>query len=214
MGKFKSLEEISSSYKLIIIDTCAFQQILIRDSNLKSTEEKLKNYLMQKESLQFWRENIGHYGNCYTTSEVIEEMRSVRHYSYKEAIKGDYLMKKKPYLLQLRRAIRDLNKERNRLATYLEDKEKILKLNKDEDYLYDIFYGKYLELKDDYGLLGADFPLLIFGGVTSQTRESSAIISNDHGIVSAWSSFLEAEKLSKEKFGFFVRKSISLFERK
>jgi len=213
MGKLKSLEEISSGYGMIVIDTCAFHEILRPNSNLKSTEEKLKHYLIKKECLRFWKENVGFYDNCYTTSEVIKEMREVRHYSYKDAIKGDYFMKKKPYLLQLRRTIKDLNKERNRLATYIEDKEKILKLNRDEDYLYDIFYEKYFELKDDYALFDVDFDLLISGAVTSQTRESSAILSNDFGIVRAWSSFLEAEKLSKEKFGFFVRKSIALFEK-
>lgn len=211
MGKFKSLEEISSSYKLIIIDNSAFQQILSSNSNLKSIEEKLEHYLMKKKSLQFWKKNMGYYENYYTTLEVIEEMRNVGHYPYKKAIKKDYFMDKN--MLKLRRTIRDLNQEGSRLIRYLEEKERILKLNKDEAYLYDIFYGKYLELRDTYELFGVDFDLLISGAVIAQTRESSAIISNDFGIVRAWSSFLEAEKVSKEKFGFFVRKDISLFEK-
>jgi len=213
MGNLKSLEEISSDYGLIVIDTCAFHQILRRDSNPKSIKEKLENYLMKRKFLGFWKENIGHYENCYTISEVIEEMRNVRHYSYGKIIKKGGLRNRSPKVLELRRAIRDLDKERNRLVTYLEDKEKILELNKDEAYLYEIFYEECLEIRDNYDLHGADFPLFIFGAVTSQTRKSSAIISNDYGIVSAWSSFSEAEKISKEKFGFFVRKRISLFEK-
>ena len=214
MGKFKSLGEISSDYELVIIDNSAFQEILINNSNPKSIEEKLESYLTKAKSLKFWKENIGHYENCYTIPEVIEELKDTKHYSYKKSIKGDPLMKTKPYLLQLRRAIREMGKERNRLATCLEDKERILKKNKDEDYLYDEFYEKHFKLEAYYRLHGADFPLLIFGAVTAKTRSSSAIISNDSAIGYAYNYLLKAENLSKEKFGFFTRNRISLFERK
>jgi len=179
MGKFKSLGEISSDYRLVIIDNSAFQQILISNSNPKSIEEKLEYYLIKIKSLRFWKENIGYYENCYTTSAVVDELRDTKHYSYKKAIREDPLMKNKPHLLQLRRAIREMGKERNRLATFLEGKERILERNKHEDYLYDVFYEKYLGLGNNYGLHGVAYPLFINGVFEARTRGSCAIISNN-----------------------------------
>ncbi len=210
MGKFRSLGEISSDYELVIIDNSAFQEILISKSNPKSIKEKLENYLVKIESLKFWKENIGHYKNCYTISEVIEELRDTEHYPYKKTIKED----PKPYLLKLRRTIREAGKERNRLAACLEDKEKILERNKNEDYLYDIAYERYLELRNNYGLHGVAYFLFIHGVVAAQTRGSCAIVSNNSKISHAVDYVSETENLPREKFRFFFRNRISLFEGK
>lgn len=222
MGKKQklSLGSISSNYNVILIDNCAFHQILNGKDKLsmKSIEDKLNDRIFIKDSLKFWKENIPIYGNIYTTLKVVEEMENVQSYNYGKSIKKDCRNKRKPNLLNLRRATKNLNTERNLLIRALEEEQKILKFNKKEQDLYNRFYEKHLKLHEDYlksdncdGVV--DYDLLISGGVMAKLQGSSAIISNDFGIVSAWRDFLKREKLSNKKFGFFLRTGLEIFKK-
>ena len=228
-----SLEEISLNYELILVDSCSFQGVfkdlpelvadelgnyLIQKKLLKPSErdlnylEKIKNYLIKKKSFDFFVENLKDYENCYTIPEVVQEIKNARGYDYKEKIKQKN-SKKNLHLPKLRRSIRDSNMSRNRLIRFFEDGQRILKLDEKEKYLYNKFYGKYKRFEKYYSLHGADLPLLVSGAVIAYARDSSAIISNDSKIGSAWKSFLKEEGLLRRRFEFFTRQDISAFEK-
>lgn len=228
----KSLENISANYKCVLIDNCSFQGICnyeIPKSIMENLEnylinigshdfqpqdieylEKLKDYLIQKKAIEFWRENIGNYKNCYTIQEVIREMEGVDSYNYKKRIRRQ-TVKKVPHLLKLRRTIKEVNKERNHLIECLETEGRISELKGEEKNLYYRFYKKHKGLEVRYGLHNADFPLLIHAVAKAQIRGSSAIISNDFGIAGAWKNLSKKEGFSKREFGFVTRRDFDVF---
>lgn len=234
MGKFKSLGDVILNYTYVLIDTCAFQASC-NDEVPESVEKKLENYLMQqephklqrkemeflekirdcliqKESIEFWKKKLKYFRNCYTIPEVIEEMEKPGHYSYTERVKRQSV-KKIPYLTELRREIRELNTKGNSLIKSLEEGKRIYQFDREEQNQYDKSYEEHFELETGYGLHRADFPLLISGKVITQTKGSCAIISNDFGIVRAWDALLKKEGFSRNRFGFIVRRGVSLFEK-
>ena len=212
--KLEVLEDISLDYEFILVDNSVFQEILMSSSYSQTDEGKLAHCHIQQKCIEFWKENLQKYNNCYTIQGVLEELKKGTDYDYKEIIKRKCPPKKSPYLSKLRRTIRDVCKERSRLIRYLEDEGRILKLNEKEQGLYKNLFEKYKKCGDYYGLSEVDFNLLISGAVVAQTREPSAIISNDiTGLARTWNFFLKKENISREKFGFFVREDISLFRR-
>ena len=205
--KLKSLEDIASNYKCVLIDNCSFHA-LSRESSSQSVEEKLNYYVNQRKYLGFWKENLKYFDNFYVTLKVIEEIEKARNYNYKKAIKKTA---RQPLVLELRRAIRDSNKERNRLMIYMRDSQKILEFDGKEEELHTRFCEKYLDIMEEFNIGDVDFDLLIYGLTTSQTRGSSAIISNDFGIVRAWNYLSRKEEFSVKKFGFFSRRDFDNF---
>ena len=95
---------------------------------------------------------------------------------------------------------------------YLEYTQKILKFDEKEQNRYNQFCKDYSNIEKDYGIGNVDFDLLISGLTTSQTRGSSALISNDFGIVRAGRYLSRKESFSKEKFGFFRREEVDTFK--
>ncbi len=210
--KLKSLEDIALDYGYFLIDTCVLRGILIK-LNLKFIKERLKEYQIQKESFKFWQKNIKYYRNCYTISEVIEELRNINYSECRKNIDKHSLRQKHPIVLEIQKAIKDANKERNLLIRSLRDEQRIWGRDREEQNLYEESYEKHYGFKTKYNLNGADFPLLISGFVAAQTRGSSAILSNDFGIARAWNALSEQENFSTNKFGFFVREDLTFFKK-
>ncbi len=232
--RLKSLEEIALNYTYVLIDNCAFQGLcnfkipnlvmneleryLKKNKYPQSSERDIKHlgkiahYLTQKKSIMFWKEKIKHYRNCYTIPEVLQEIKNPNPYDYKEKTKRKNERKVR-YLQKLRRTINDSNIEREKLIEYLENENRILEFDREEKNSYDESYEKHIGFEDDYGLHGADFPLLIHGLIIAKTRGSSVIISNDSKLGDAWKYLLRTENLSRRRFGFLTRQDIHLFEK-
>jgi len=206
-NRFVSLEDIASHYSCVLIDACSFQ---LHSKNIKdkSVKEKLDFYLEDIKYLKFWNENIKSFCNLYTTLKIIEEMEG-ESYKYTKSIKK---MTKIPFVLELRRAIRDYYKERNCLINNMRDEQRILEFNEREQNRYNYLYENFFDIEENRKVGDIDYDLVISGLTLFNSRGSSAIISNDSGIVDVWRDISEKKSFSKDRFGVFRREKLDTFK--
>ncbi len=210
-----SLEEIASKYSLALMDTSFFSESFRNKKNLitvrgiDSVKEKA-NIIEKEHQFRIMLIDYLERGFPYfITYPVSKEYSGIRHYPYKKIIRK--MGSNNRELLNLRRQIRDSEKEKRRLIDIFEENDKILQLSEEEKSLYDVFSEKYYFFKNVYELSDVDFDLFISGAVLSKARNSSALASNDFGIVHAWRCFLKKENISPNQFGFFVKRGINFY---
>ncbi len=207
----KTLEELISEYPIILMDTCAILHYIGENKDPHSPEEKMIVLEKQHQFITILTDYIGKGIPCFITSLVFEESQIKGHYPYKKIIKNKRTQHNRE-LLDRSRKIKNAEKEMNKLSITFQENDRILELNEDEQNLYNIFDEKYSTLKGKYNLSDVDFDLLVSGAVISQTRESSALVSNDSGITYAWHPVLRNEKINHKKFGFVNRVGINRFK--
>lgn len=209
----QTLEQVVSKYSIVLMDNSLLSNYLGHKQNAISIEGK---GIALEEEYRFTIVLIDYIkkGNpCFITSSVVEEFQARDRYPYKKIIKRDGSCKNRE-LLKLRRKIRGNCKERRKLIDTFWDSNRILKLSKNEHNLYNLFYRTYSGFLSLYKLSEVDFDLLVSGAVMSQTRESSALASNDvRGIFHAWKHIRKRENISSKQFGFIVREGINDFKK-
>ena len=220
----QTLERVVSKYSIVLMDTSVISHYLGGNQNPISIEEKMivleENHQCRIVLIDYLNKGLP----CFMTSSVLEELQVGDHYNYKKMIKRASSYKnarlipkagsdKAKELLELRRKIKNAQKERRKLIITFQENDRVLELNRNEIDLYNLFYKAYSGLLSLYKLSEVDFDLLVSGAVIAQTRESSALVSNDiRGIAHAWNYILRKEKISLKKFGFVNRKGINDFE--
>ena len=112
----------------------------------------------------------------------------------------------------MRRAIRDSHNQRNRLIRFIEDEQRILEFNEREQNRYNYLYENFFNIEENRKIGNVDYDLVISGLTLFHSRGSSAIISNDSGIVDVWRDISEKKSFSKDRFGFFRRKNLDVFK--
>jgi len=210
--KDQTLEEVVSKYRIFLIDTSALSYYFGDNQDPISIKEKMIVFEEQHQFTTILIDYIRKGLPCFTTSSVLEESQIKEYYPYKKIIKNRRTQQDRE-LLDFSRKIRDTQKERRKLIITFQENDRILELNENEQILYNIFDEKYAILKGKYKLSDVDFDFLVSGVVIAQTRESSALLSNDiRGIANAWNYILRKEKISHKKFGFVSRRGINDFE--
>ncbi len=225
-GKSQTLEEIASKYQIVLMDSSVLIHYLGGEQYKSFFSFEKKGIALEEEHQ--CRIMLMDYLNkkglpCFITSSVLEEFQAGDNYPYKKMIKRDSSYKnarlipkagsdKARKLLKLRRKIKDAQKGRRKLINTFQENNRVLELNESEHNLYNIFDKTYSGLLSYYGLSKVDFDFLLSGAVTSKIRESSALISNDFGLVRAWNYIRKKEKISSEQFGFVIRTGLDDFE--
>ena len=92
---------------------------------------------------------------------------------------------------------------------------KIIKLNEYETNIYNSFSENKtnLWLKSENNLSEADYDFLINGAVLSKTRGKTAILSNDFPLLYSYRDLVSKERLSTERYGFFIRQKKEFFQK-
>jgi len=204
----RSLEELSSDYSSFLFDTCTLIRPYKKDRKPKivvpSLSEMAESIQIELNSAISFSNHFKQQDNFYVTKNVLGEYIYSKSYPYKVKIKKKSVQHNRGKL-ELCRKIKELLKERRRLANVLEDNGRVLAMKVGERLLHKDFSVKYYNFVEKYLLSNTDFDLLISGAVLSKTKDPVALFSIDFGIGKAWKELLEREKMSQERFGFFGR---------
>jgi hypothetical protein len=208
-----NLEEITSKYNVVLVDTCAlFHHLehMVKKGFLKDFSNKFYELELDCiiEMFNFLEDDYP----IYITPLVKEEAGAVNSYHIKKKIKKSGSCKNRR-LLEYRRDLEKSNKARRKLVDNFQDKERIIELDERRKNVYDDFYGRYGDLFARHKLSECDADFLISGRVLAKTDMSSALISNDFGIWGAWRDIIRSEGIGSKFFGFYNRMDENKFKR-
>jgi hypothetical protein len=202
-----------------IFDTSTIVSVLGKDSPdcPLDTIEKRKDFLdKSSEFLRKIRGYIASRHNLLTTTFVLEELLSRKTYHYKKSIKKEGQCGDRN-LLNLRRAIKENERERRRVANAFNDNQRILVLNDGMRRIYDEKSAEYSALREKYGLSETDFDLLIKGMALAMASKPAVLVSNDFKIFHARNEIIKDNFGNKPYLiryaGFLVRRDYFRFER-
>jgi len=214
-GIYKTLEEIAKR-DFVLFDTSSLSNPLKVSQSIDSASINEK-IIMFEENFQFFclmKEYLEKGTHFYITQLVFNEIQA-GGYSLKKNIKKHHLrgnIEKNRALLDFRRKLREKCKENRSLANLFQDYERVVKLNSNEQQIYDFFYNKYLILKYNYDLSETDFNFLISGISLAKTGKYVTFVSNDFDIFKARRRIVKSEDMLYKTTRFFIRKSFLDFE--
>ena len=196
-------------YDYVLVDSSVMNPLGFCPKNCSSDEIKMGSYQDQLTFLDFIINEGTDY--FYLSKLIFDELNdSFRFpFSYKKRIKRSPSNVNSKLLRLIRTTIK---KERKMIDFYV-DNGKILSFSEEDKKAYMGLSKKYNSLKERNSLSEADFDFLISGLVLSQKGESSALLSNDFGIVKSWKFILYHRNIFPEKFGFFLRHYFPNFEK-
>jgi len=195
-----------------LFDTSVLLNYYNRNQNPRTLTEKFAKIEEHYNFFSLMQNYIGKGSNFYITPLISEELQAGHNYSLKKNIKRMGFCRNRE-LLKLHRKEREGYKKQRRLVETFRDNNKILELREGEKIFYQIFYNRYIELKEKYNLSEADFDFLISGMTLARARCSVALVSNDSDIFHARKDILGEENLWFRKVKFFVRKDFLNFRK-
>lgn len=213
--KQKSFKGVTLEYPITLIDTSALLSPI--DDGLERGDESYEARILRSQlgfdSAIFYRRFLENEGRFYITQNVWEEYTSSDYVSrkQKELEEKGYLPRKEFELFKERKRE---DKERKRLIYLLESGGMVYTLSDEEQEEYNFLNSKYSRLKNR-GVVGdVDFNLLIsVAAVSKKGKRPACLISSDGGILDYWREIGVEERMSPEKFGFFVRIEADVFQR-
>lgn len=205
--KQKSFKGVTLEYPITLIDTSAL--LTFKDDGLerddKSHEAQILRSQMNLDSARFFRGFLENEGRFYITPSVLEEYRP-------RSLEDVNPSRGLEYKLFKERQIGD--EERKKLIYLLESGGMVYSLSDEEQDEYNFLNNKYSYLRHR-GVVGdVDFNLLIsVVSVSKKGKRPACLISGDRGIRNYWKEIGIGERMSPEKFGFFVRIDTDVFQR-
>ncbi len=211
-----TLDEICNNFKIILLDASAINHFLeckgahsvkLKKRTNYMSEEKnsaifFKKYLNKKDNFLITQLIFNKFGfNCYDNSSIREVLSK---YDFLKISK-----KEQKYYHE----VCARKKEQLKLLKQMKKREKILKFNQDEHRKYAEYSERNFYLKRKNNLSEPDYDLLISGAVLNFSRGNTAILSNDFPLLYSYKSLILNERLSSEKFGFFIRQKREFFRK-
>jgi len=219
VGEQLSLENVALEYPVILLDTSVLSNILGGASKLGlsmreriSIKERISIFQERSHSADFFRDFIENNGCFYVTQAVLDEYSFRSNYPYNKKIRKSG-GRRSEGVLELRREKRDESKKRRNLIRLLEERERVLQLDENEEKRYNSLCRRYLYLKGKKGLSKTNFDFLISGAVVSEKRGPTCLISNTFKILHSWQALVRGKGITPEEFGFFLRDDINVFRR-
>lgn len=210
-----TLDKICNDFKIILLDTCVLNGFLecynlARSAKLK---DRINSQKEEKNSYIFFRRGLNQEKTFLITNFIFNELNCEENLSIRETLlKYDFLkISKKEY--EYYHEICSRKKEKNKLLKIIKKKRKILNFSPDENIEYANYFERNFYLKSKNNLSEPDYDLLISGAVLSVSRGNTAILSNDFPLLYSYQSLIYGEKLSAEKFGFFIRPKREFFQK-
>jgi len=208
-NNFRTLDEITSKYSIILMDTSILCNGCLKERRRLNFWDERRNEL--EEQIKFMDLLIDYIKKDapYFITPLIAEEYLRGNYPYKRIIKSKEVQQNRK-ILELCRKTRDSSKKRKSLIDTFREKDRILKLNNDEQDLYNTFCETHPNLLG-YELGDVDLDFFISGAVISQAREPVGLICNDFGIARAWRYVLNKRELNSGQLGFIIRTEINGF---
>ena len=212
------LDDICKKFEFVLLDSSAIINCL--DSNKTEHNESSKliyriNHKKTEEaSYTFFNKYLKKTKNLFVTNLIVEELKCNAGNSIREVLsKYGWLKinkKEKTYFKE----VCSTDKTRKNLVKSLQN-GKIIKLNEYETNIYNSFSENKtnLWLKSENNLSEADYDFLINGAVLSKTRGKTAILSNDFPLLYSYRDLVSKERLSTERYGFFIRQKKEFFQK-
>lgn len=207
-----SLEGFALGKCPTLFDTSVLLNYFTENKNSRTLAEKIAKIEKHYNFFSLMQNYIGKGSNFYITPLISEELQAGHSYSLKKNIKRMGFCRNRE-LLKLHRKEREGYKKQRRLVETFRDNNKILELREGEKIFYQIFYNRYIELKEKYNLSEADFDFLISGMTLARARCSVTLVSNDLGIFHARGDIWKEKTRWPKKLKFFVRRDFLDFEK-
>ncbi|MDD5012295.1 MAG: hypothetical protein PHQ66_01455 [Candidatus Nanoarchaeia archaeon] len=201
-----NLEQLCNNYTYLLVDASAFFHRLSERVNFEDTEYKIARNNLSSEILSFWTEKIPS-NPIYSTIEIKNEINH-GDYKYGKSVKRNSGSKDR-IVLDLRRSMKEVKVNTNRLVNTLEERERILDLNNTQKQLYNFLSDKYNPIL--YRNSKGDSDLLLSAGILSQ-KHRVCIISNDFGLLNNWKLFLYEEGIGRLRFNFYIHEEKDSFK--
>ena len=211
-----TLDDICKEFEFVLLDSSAIINYLELNSLERKEASKLINKINRKKaeeaSYVFFNKYIKRTKNLFVTDLILEELKYENNNSIREVLsKYDWLKIRKKEEIYFKE-IRSAEKMKKNLVKSFQDK-KIINFDSNENIEYSRYFKRNFYLKGKYTLSDADYDLLITGAVLSALRGKTAVLSNDFPLLYSYKSLISKEKLSTEKYGFFIRQKKEFFQR-
>ena len=210
-----TLDEICNNFKIILADSSAiihYLELNGKNKEVSKLEYKLKRKRAEESSYTSFNKYVKRTKNLFVTNLVLEELKYEEEKSIREILsKYDYVKIKKKEN-EYFGTICSAKKTKKKLVKSFQDK-KIINFNSNENTEYSRYFKRNFYLKGKYTLSDADYDLLITGAVLSALRGKTAVLSNDFPLLYSYKSLISKEKLSTEKYSFFIRSKKEFFQK-
>ncbi|MEK6842190.1 MAG: hypothetical protein AABX84_00080 [Nanoarchaeota archaeon] len=217
---YKSLNEISCQYKLILIDSSALTRPIDAIDYSSKIEDKIIATKRNYDSAIFFGEFMKNNNNLYTTSNMLTEFLRGSNYHFKSKLKVHQKDEKKRRISGVKNdnlilnLIRLRNKEckaRRSLVDFFEQNGKIIDLDKSEkEEVYPYFQEK---IKKNYPLTTASLDFLVLGATISINRGNIELITSSPKLIKSWADLvIKEDTLTSQTFRLFIREDLDRFK--
>ena len=217
---YKSLNEISCQYKLILIDSSALTRPIDAIDYSSKIEDKIIATKRNYDSAIFFGEFMKNNNNLYTTSNMLTEFLRGSNYHFKSKLKVHQKGEKKRHIYGVENnnlilnLIRLRNKEckaRRSLVDFFEQNGKIIDLDKNErEEVYAYFQEK---IENNYPLTTASLDFLVLGATISINRGNIALITSSPKLIKSWADLvIKEDTLTSQTFRLFIREDLDRFK--
>ncbi|MEK6918016.1 MAG: hypothetical protein AABW51_03640 [Nanoarchaeota archaeon] len=228
----KTLEQLSSEYDYLVIDTCALSRpygILIAKPSETGLDKKIPQIEVEIESSEFFNNFVSRGSNLYTTDDVVEELKSWKKFRKSDvkrlnrlrsaAMKQNFTrerelaeyIKKSGSTRELGVKLHEREKSHKRLLSNLTNSDRIIYFVGEEILFFEALMSQYSFLSKQYGITEVDLKLLMSAGLLALKKGKTCLITNDSGIIKSGYAFVINAQLNEGSLSFYIRDEMRSF---